>query len=101
MIEMMTSDPSSQRSGDRPTHAPPSDGPGDRRRERSGTPANWGLVFDLGLRMGISVILGIGIGLLADGWLGTRPLLTLVGAALGVGAAMYTIWEVAREAMRK
>ena len=58
-------------------------------------------MFDLGLRRGISVILGIGVGVLGDGWLGTRPLLTLVGAALGFGAAMYTIWEVAREAMRK
>lgn len=101
MIEMMTSDPTRRRSDDRPPHAPRSDGPGDRRGGRSGPPANWGLVFDLGLRMGISVILGVGLGLLADGWFGTRPLLTLVGAALGVGAAMYTIWEVAREAMRK
>jgi F0F1-type ATP synthase assembly protein I len=40
-------------------------------------------------------------GLLLDNLLGTRPLLTLVGATLGVAAAMYTIWDVARKAMRK
>jgi F0F1-type ATP synthase assembly protein I len=63
-------------------------------------PANWGLAFDLGLRLGVSVILGVGLGALADNWLHTSPIFILVGVVLGVGAAMYTIWEVAREGMR-
>jgi ATP synthase protein I len=68
-----------------------------------GSPHNapWGIAFDLGLRLGISVILGLGGGLVVDNWLGTLPLFTLVGMVLGIGAAMYTIWDVARSAMRR
>ena len=62
---------------------------------------NWGLAFDLGLRLGISVILGLGGGLLLDNWLSTSPIFTLVGMVLGIGAAMYTIWHVARDSMRR
>lgn len=63
--------------------------------------AHWGVAFDLGLRLGISVILGVGGGLLVDGWLHTSPIFTLVGMVLGIGAAMYTIWDVARQSMRR
>jgi len=62
---------------------------------------NLGLAFDLGLRLGISVILGLGGGLLLDSWLRTSPIFTLIGMVLGIGAAMYTIWDVARDAMRR
>lgn len=61
--------------------------------------ANWGLVLDLGLRLGISVVLGVGGGLLVDSWLRTTPIFTLIGMALGIAAAMYTIWDVARQSM--
>jgi ATP synthase protein I len=64
-------------------------------------PPNWGIVFDLGLRLGISVGVGLGVGLLLDNWLGTRPIFTLIGMVVGISAAMYTIWDVARDAMRK
>lgn len=64
-------------------------------------PPNWGLAMDLGLRLGISVALGLGLGLIVDNWLRTSPLFTLVGMVLGIGAAMYTIWDVARDNMRK
>lgn len=71
-------------------------------RSKGGTPsAPWGLAFELGLRLGISVALGLGAGLLADNWLGTTPILTLLGMLIGIGAAMYTIWTVARDAMRR
>ena len=70
--------------------------------ERGGpVPPSMGLAFDLGLRLGISVILGLGGGLLLDAWLGTSPIFTLVGMVLGIAAAMYTIWDVARDAMRR
>jgi F0F1-type ATP synthase assembly protein I len=36
-----------------------------------------------------------------DNWLRTLPLFTLIGVVLGIGAAMYTIWDVARDAMRR
>lgn len=61
---------------------------------------NWGVAFDLGIRLAVSVMIGLFGGLLLDGLVGTRPLLTLVGAALGVAAAMWTIWDVARRAMK-
>ena len=64
-------------------------------------PPNWGVAFDLGIRLGISVILGLGAGLLLDSWLRTSPIFTLIGMALGIGAAMYTIWDVAHDAMRR
>ena len=62
---------------------------------------NWGLAFDLGLRLGISIVIGLGGGLVVDNWLRTSPLFTLIWMVLGIGAAMVTIWNVARDAMRK
>ncbi len=72
-------------------------------RGDSGRPtgANWGVAFDLGLRLGISVILGVGGGLLVDSWLHASPIFTLIGMVLGIGAAMYTIWDVAKQSMRE
>ena len=70
--------------------------------DEGGTPPpSMGIAFDLGLRLGVSVAIGLGGGILLDNWLHTSPLLTLVGMVLGIGAAMYTIWDVARDAMRK
>ena len=63
--------------------------------------ASWGVAFDLGLRLGVSVILSVGGGLLMDSWLRTSPIFTLIGMVLGIGAAMYTIWDVARQSMRR
>ena len=79
---------------------PPTDG--DRPHpNRSSIQPGVGLVFDLGLRLAISVILGLGAGLLVDSWLHTSPVFTLLGAALGIGAAMYTIWIVASQSVRR
>ena len=67
---------------------------GNQRRDGpTGGKPNWGLAFDLGLRLGISILIGLGGGLVVDNWLHTSP--------LGIGAAMVTIWNVARAAMRK
>lgn len=52
------------------------------------------------MRLGLSVIIGIGAGVLIDNWLRTSPIFTLTGVVLGVAAAMYTIWDVARDHMR-
>jgi ATP synthase protein I len=70
-------------------------------RPDAGESKNIGIAFDLGVRLGISVILGLGGGLLLDSWLHTSPIFTLVGMVLGIGAAMYTIWDIARGAMRR
>jgi len=63
--------------------------------------ADWGLAFDLGLRLGLAIIIGLGLGLLADGWLHTSPAFTLIGLVLGVAAAFYTIWDVAKRSMNR
>ena len=65
----------------------------------NGASRSIGIAFDLGLRLGISVIVGLGGGLLLDSWLHTSPIFTLVGMLLGIGAAMYTIWDVAKQSM--
>jgi F0F1-type ATP synthase assembly protein I len=62
-------------------------------------PPQWGMVFDLGLRLGIAVVIGVVGGVLLDGWANTAPLFTLIGVAVGIGAAMYSIWDVARHQM--
>lgn len=62
---------------------------------------NWGIALDLGIRLGASVMIGFFVGLVLDNLFGTRPVLILVGTAFGVAAAMYTIWDVARKAMRR
>ena len=62
---------------------------------------NWGLVMDLGLRLGLAVVIGVGGGVLLDNWARTSPLFTLLGVIVGVGAAMYSIWDVAREGMKR
>ena len=80
---------------------------GNADRDGRGEPASqkqtakMGIAFDLGIRLGVSVILGLGGGLLLDSWLQTSPIFTLIGMVLGIGAAMYTIWDVSRDAMRK
>ena len=64
-------------------------------------PPNWAIGMDLGIRLGLSVAIGLGGGLLLDNWLRTSPIFTLIGMVLGIGAAMVTIWNVARDAMRR
>ena len=59
------------------------------------------MALDLGVRLGVSVFLGLGAGLLLDSWLHTSPIFTLIGMVVGIAAAMYTIWDVARDAMRR
>jgi ATP synthase protein I len=63
------------------------------------SPPQWGLVIDLGFRLGLSVVIGVVAGVLLDNWLGTRPIFILLGVVVGVGAAMYSIWDVARRTM--
>jgi ATP synthase protein I len=73
----------------------------EERPSPTGRPANWGLVLDLGFRLGLSVVIGVVAGILLDNWLGTKPIFTLLGVVVGVGAAMYSIWDVARRSMRR
>ena len=72
----------------------------ENRPGRTPPPQNWGLVLDLGMRLGLSVVIGVVAGVLLDNWADTSPLFTLIGVAVGIGAAMYSIWDVARDGMR-
>ncbi len=45
-------------------------------------------LLGLGLTLAVTVLAGLGAGYWLDGRLGTRPWLLLLGACLGVGAAM-------------
>jgi len=73
----------------------------DSTGQERNTAAGIGVALDLGVRLGASVFLGLGAGLLLDSWLHTSPLFTLIGMVVGIAAAMYTIWDVARDAMRR
>lgn len=72
----------------------------EKRPGRTRSPQNWGVAMDLGLRLGLSVVIGVVGGVLVDNWLGTSPIFTLIGVAVGIGAAMYSIWDVARDEMK-
>ncbi|HVO11581.1 MAG TPA: AtpZ/AtpI family protein [Vicinamibacteria bacterium] len=53
-------------------------------------------LLGLGLTLAVTVLAGLGAGYWLDGRLGTRPWFLLLGACLGVGAAMvYFIRSVA------
>lgn len=85
---------------------PLNQGPQERGRDQtdqakapgpaSPRPADVGFAFDIGMRLGISIVGGILIGYLADNWLHTSPLFTFVGLALGLGAAGHTVWTVSK-----
>jgi ATP synthase protein I len=70
-------------------------------RPKRNTATGIGMALDLGVRLGVSVVIGLGAGLLLDSWLHTSPIFTLIGMVVGIAAAMYTIWDVARDAMRR
>lgn len=72
----------------------------DERPAQIPTARNWGVAMDLGLRLGLSVVIGVVGGVLLDNWLDTSPIFTLIGVAVGIGAAMYSIWDVARDEIK-
>lgn len=54
-----------------------------------------GAASSLGCSVVVSLLLCIGGGILLDRWLGTSPILTFVGLALGLAAAGYALYELA------
>jgi F0F1-type ATP synthase assembly protein I len=51
-----------------------------------------GQVLGYGLQWALATGLFLLLGWFADGWLGTKPLLTIVGAFLGAGAGFYSLY---------
>lgn len=55
-----------------------------------------GPLLGLGTTLAVTVLAGLGLGHWADGALGTRPWLLLLGACLGIAAALvHLFWTVA------
>ena len=54
-----------------------------------------GTALGLGCSIVTSIIIFIGGGVLLDAWVGSSPLFTLVGVALGLIAAGYQLYELA------
>ncbi|MGI9952103.1 AtpZ/AtpI family protein [Moorellaceae bacterium AZ2] len=49
------------------------------------------LAISLGITMGVSIFLGLGLGRWLDRRLGTSPWLMVLGALLGVGLGFYSL----------
>jgi F0F1-type ATP synthase assembly protein I len=49
------------------------------------------------MTLAVTVLAGLGAGYWLDRRLGTRPVFVLLGAALGVGAALYHFFKVVAE----
>jgi F0F1-type ATP synthase assembly protein I len=47
----------------------------------------------LGLQFAVAIGLFLWLGWKLDGWIGTTPLLTILGAFVGGGAAFYSIYR--------
>jgi ATP synthase protein I len=54
-----------------------------------------GIASGLGCSVVVSLLLCVGGGILLDRWLGTEPILLFVGLVLGLGAAAYSLYELA------
>ena len=54
-----------------------------------------GIASGLGCSVVVSLLLCVGGGILLDRWLGTAPILLFVGLVLGLGAAAYSLYELA------
>lgn len=72
-------------------------GPTPRERAELGSV---GVAAGLGCSVVVTLILLIGGGLLLDQAVGTAPLFTLVGVALGLAAAGYQLYELTRIGVR-
>ena len=57
------------------------------------------LITSMGITVIICVCMGIFIGWLLDGWLGTTPWLILVFTLLGLVAAIKSMYHMARRVM--
>jgi len=46
-------------------------------------------IVGAGFQFAFAIVLFLGAGVLLDRWLGTRPVFTLLGVAVGLGAGFY------------
>lgn len=67
--------------------------PGERDGLQERLLAEAGRHLGYGLTWALSTALFLLLGWVADGWLGTTPLLTVVGAFVGAGAGFYSLYH--------
>ena len=60
----------------------------DDNAESRGFGAGYAIVA-AGFQLAFAVLLFLGAGILVDRWLHTKPIFTLVGVVVGLGAGMY------------
>jgi len=56
--------------------------------------APWGLGLRAGLEVASAFAVGVGLGLAADWWAGTRPLFLVAGVFLGGAAGVLNVWRL-------
>jgi F0F1-type ATP synthase assembly protein I len=64
-----------------------------RRRTEPNTTQQVSRYLGAGLTSGLSTLLFLYLGSLADAWLGTAPWLTLIGAFVGAAAGFYYMYH--------
>jgi ATP synthase protein I len=65
------------------------------RPESAGRQASpWGLGLRAGLEVASALVVGVGLGLAADWWAGTRPLFLVVGLFLGGAAGVTNVYRL-------
>ena len=67
---------------------PPADQSG---RASDATRAQWVAFASMGLSAAVCVALGVVLGILADAWLGTSPILLFVGLVFGLVTATWLV----------
>ena len=67
--------------------------PDDRKESPLGRGygTGWAIV-GAGFQLAFSILFFMGLGNLADRWLGVRPLFMLIGLAVGMAAGFYAFW---------
>jgi F0F1-type ATP synthase assembly protein I len=55
----------------------------------------------IGMTMVLATVIGLAGGYVLDGWLGTKPWLTLVGLGFGIAAGFVSFFRSVRTAERK
>ncbi len=63
--------------------------------------SNAGVGFRIAVEMVAALVVGVGIGLLLDNWLGTKPWMLILFFILGCGAGFTNLIRVARDIDRK